>query len=64
MFLKSKTGYFSIFDSLMIIRDYTTFLVNQSLMVFPSASSVSAIIGVCKNIGIFLKDFISLMDIL
>jgi hypothetical protein len=48
----------------MIIRDYTTFLVNQSLMVFPSASSVSAIIGVCKNMDIFLKDCISLMDIL
>jgi hypothetical protein len=48
-----------------IIRDCsTTFMLNHSFKVSPSARCVSAASAICKDIGIFNKDYISLTDIL
>jgi hypothetical protein len=45
------------------IRDFSTFVVNHNFKVSPSARCVSAANAICKEIDIFNKDKITLVDV-
>jgi hypothetical protein len=66
----SKGNCSSIFDFVgiqiptMIIRVYSTYMVNHNFKVSPSARYFSAANAIFKDIHIFNKDYILLTDIL
>jgi hypothetical protein len=65
---KNKISCSSIFDTLCLripsrrIRDYSTFAVNKNVKVSPTARCVSAVNVICKEIDIFNKNKITLVD--